>query len=345
MPQKKHDFTFTEIKAGIMVLLSVAVLVAFIAVANGMRPQKVSHEYTIYFADTEGLNVGADVRFGGKKVGRVSSIGFTADDQSLIEVVVNIHKDVPVNDKCEAFVTQATLTSSKHVEISTGSKDAVRLESGATLPSKTGSLMGQMAELSTAVQGLMADVQGLVADLRGLLGVKDFAQTVAADGEEKELVTIAALFGSVDEGIGTGISFIEDTRAVLAENSGDISVVLKKLQDIEDGASSLLGELEGVISENRADIRGVVTETKSLVSGVSEAAAKLEEIAKALKDTLESAEALTGEAQNMLKDNGPVIGDMLLDLQETVQYLKEFSQSVADQPQSLIRGKKLQGRE
>ena len=39
MPAKQHDFTATEIKAGIMVLASLIILVGFLVAIRGCRPK------------------------------------------------------------------------------------------------------------------------------------------------------------------------------------------------------------------------------------------------------------------------------------------------------------------
>ena len=181
MPQKKNDFTKQEIMAGLLVLASVAVLAGFVAVITGMRPAEEHRTYFAEFTNTIGLDVGADVRFGGVKAGRVAEIVPNPEDRTSIRVRIELVPGTPVNAESVATIEQLSLTSPKHLDISTGSPDADLLEDQATLKSitKTGGLV-EMPDLS----GVLGDGEGLLADLRDMLGVQAAKKTAEATGED-----------------------------------------------------------------------------------------------------------------------------------------------------------------
>ena len=58
MPARKHDFTTTEILAGLMVLAGAAVFVLFIAAVQGLRPPKPMNTFRIVFKWTRSHAVG-----------------------------------------------------------------------------------------------------------------------------------------------------------------------------------------------------------------------------------------------------------------------------------------------
>jgi len=121
MPAKQHDFTATEIKAGIMVLASLIILVGFLVAIRGCRPQdETAKTFYAVFTDISGLNRGADVRFGGVQVGKVTAIEPDPDDRTHIRVTAVIEGYVPVNHGSIATIEQVTMTTEKHLEISTG---------------------------------------------------------------------------------------------------------------------------------------------------------------------------------------------------------------------------------
>ena len=139
MPAKQHDFTATEIKAGILVLVSLIVLVGFLAAVRGCRPKDDSERlYYAVFSDISGLNRGADVRFGGVLVGRVTAIEPDPDDRASIRVRARVVGHVPVNQGSVATIEQITLTAEKHLEISTGAADEPLHKNGDTLNSSAG---------------------------------------------------------------------------------------------------------------------------------------------------------------------------------------------------------------
>ena len=84
MADAKHNFSGTEIKAGLMVIVSVVLAVGFVLVTLGFRPPEEGKVFYAKWENTGGLNEGADVRFGGVKVGRVVEIVPDPDDQSLL---------------------------------------------------------------------------------------------------------------------------------------------------------------------------------------------------------------------------------------------------------------------
>lgn len=342
MPAKKHNFTVTEIKAGALVLAGAAVVALFIAVISGLRPPERTLALSASFTDTGGLNKGADVRFGGAKVGRVTAIELDPDDQSRVRVEARVKEGTPVNAASEAFITQTTLTSEKHLEITTGSKDAPLVASGAVIPTGAGGLFDQAGQVARSVTDILQDVKDLV-------GVEEAKQKETA-GEE-EMVTITALIRSVDKTLNEGDKLVADIRDVVSDKKGDISDILKKVKEVEDAARKLVEDLNATVAENREPLKGAVAGVRDAVAGaqpiverVAALSDRLDEIAGALQSVLTRADAAAREAGGLVADNRPVLEDLILDLRETVRYLKSFARTMAEQPEAVIRGKGLEGR-
>ena len=344
MPQKKHDFTKTEVAAGAMVILSVAVFVLFIAVVQGLRPPQAVTTLYAFFNNTAGLNVGGDVRFGGVKAGRVVAIEPDSEDQSRVRVVFGVKPTFPINQESRAFITQVTLTSEPHLEVSTGTQEAARLADGDEVPvdtAKGGGMFGGIDQIAASLAPVLEDVIAL-------LGVEELEQTAAKDEEEGELVTIADLFSNVNGAIVEGGDLVKDVRGVVSDRSDEVGAVLTKLQEVGDEAKRLVTQLNGILAENREDLRGTVEASRKAVGQVGamidDLASRMDALASALHATLENTEGLTGETRAMVEANRPVIEDLLLDLRETVRHLQNFSRTIAEEPESIIRGKAAHGR-
>lgn len=342
MAAKKHDFTGTEIKAGIMVLASVAVAVLFLAITTGLRPPAPHKTFHVYFTDIAGLNVGADVRFGGLKAGRVEQILLAPESQSQIMVVAQTREDLPVNALSEAFITSVSLTAEKHLEISTGEDDAPLLESGATIPSRQGGLFDRADEIADTVTSLIADV-------KDLLGVEErrkserIAEVEGTEPEEK-LVTLADILAGVEGTVEEATGFIEDGRDMVGDARPDLEEILDKIKDVEDTVQEMLTNVNTAIKDNSPDVRASVENVRSILDNVLQLSEQLDGIANGLEASLANVSLLSGDAQGLLRNNRPVIDDVILDLRETVRYLKEFARTASEQPQSLIRGTEPQGR-
>lgn len=339
---KKHDFTMTEIKAGAFVLVSACVLALFIAVVNGMRVPEKTHTFYASFSDTYGLNKGADVRFGGAKAGYVSAVALDPADQSKVRVEARVRTEIPVNEKCEAYISQVSLTSEMHLEISTGTKDAAPLPDGAELPGTVSGLFNQAGQVAESVRDVLGDV-------RELVGIQD-AKTKPKEGEEK-VVTVTTLVGNIDKAVGKSSGLMTELQGVVSENRGEFPGILTRVREIQDGAKALVDDLRTVVAENRNEIHGtlqgahaVADKVEPVVERVAKASEQLDGIANSIQTTLDNAQAASGSARDALADYRPVLEDMLLDLRESVRYMREFTRTVSEQPQSVLRGKAPEGR-
>jgi phospholipid/cholesterol/gamma-HCH transport system substrate-binding protein len=340
MPPQKHDFTKTELKAGTLVLMSLAFLALFVGIVTGMRPAEPKKTYYARFSNTGGLNKGADVRFGGAKVGKVVAINIDPADPARIRVELTVRKDVPVNAESEAYVTQTTFTAEKHLEISTGASAAARLADGVEITSRLGGLLDRAADMAE-------DVRSVLDSVKKLLGMELTGKGVRpGEGEtERELVTAEELFSKVGGAVDEGTEFIRDARSVLGDNRKDMETILAKFQEVEDAAKSLVADLDGVVAENRPDLRAVVESSRRIMEQVSEVSERLVRIADVLQATLDNAQSVSENTRELLEGSRPLIEDTILDLRDTVRSLEMFSRTVAEQPHALIRGASPQGRE
>lgn len=343
MPEKKHNFTVTEVLAGLLVVASVATLLGFVVVIQGRRAPEAQKTYYARFTNTIGLAPAAVVRFGGVVVGKVTDIRPDEDDQSRIRVDAEIRADVPVNEKSLGTIEQLSLTAERHLEISTGEPDAPLLPPGSEIETLTKSAsFVDMPDLD----GVIKRVENLLDDVMDVLGV-DEAKEKEAQGLE-EFTKLTEIVSKVKTALEEGSGAIQDVRATLEENRPNISALLEKAKGMEDSAQELIDQLNGVLAENREPIKNSMAEVESLlkdVGGIVDGVADdVDKLVKTLEDTLNNAEGLTGTAKAFLEDNRPEMESMLRDLQETLRYLKSFSLTLSQQPQAVIRGKAPDGR-
>jgi phospholipid/cholesterol/gamma-HCH transport system substrate-binding protein len=343
MPEKKHNFTGTEVLAGLLVVASVVTLVGFVVVIQGRRPKEEMKSYHARFANTIGLAPAANVRFGGVVVGKVTDIRPDDADQSLIRVDAEIRADVPVNAKSLGTIEQLSLTAERHLEISTGEPDAELLPPGSEVETLTKS--ASFVDMPD-VDGVIKRVETLLDDVIDVLGVDE-----AKEKEEKgleEFTKLTAIVNQVKGALDEGTGAIKDVRATLEENRPNLTAILEKAKGLEDGAKDLIDQLNGVLAENREPLNNSLIEVEALLKDagaiVDGLANEIEALVKTLQDTLNNAEGLTGTAKQFLDDNRPEMESMLRDLQETLRYLKSFSLTLSQQPQSVIRGKAPDGR-
>ena len=260
MPAKKSNFTATEIKAGVMVLASLLVLVAFVAAVRGCGSgREKSNRFSAEFTSINGLNQGADVRFGGVKAGKVVEIGSDPEDRSKIRVIFDVPVDVPVNHGSVATIDQVSLTTSKHLEISTGDKDEPLHQSGDHISSFTNP--GGFVDIPD-IEGVISRLETMLDGLITLLGVERAQALAEQTGEEMvDLTTVAA---SLEKILSSGASTVETLDATISENRDGLKEIVQRLVVLESAATELLANLNAAVEENREPLKATMVNLHNL---------------------------------------------------------------------------------
>ncbi len=358
MPVERKSFTGTEIRAGIMVLLSAAILLAFIGAILRVRMPRDMKTFHVSMSDTGGLDRSAEVRFGGLSVGRVTRIEPDPADHTRMIVTAKVREHIPVNSASRAFPGQATLTSEKHLEITTGEPNATLLDDGASIPgSSAGGMFGDLTKLTDSLDRLLADVTVLLGvtdsegrsifiedqsrtiadlfnslddtlkDLRAIVGVVDDQGNPIPASDRKTLTQIMA---NLDNAVDDGRGLLTDTRDILAENKETINEVLEAAKKVGNSADELVVNLDELIAENRESI-------DKTLAGAGEAVEKINELMIHVQDLVVS-------LQSVMERNGPEFDEIFATLNDTLRNLEELTRTLADQPQSIIRGREPVGR-
>lgn len=358
MPVERKSFTRTEIRAGIFVLLAGVVLILFIGAILRFRPTGETKTFQVVTTNTQGLDVGADVRFGGMIVGRVLNISPDAKNHSELIVKAEVAENTPVNEGSQAYVGQVSLTSEMHLEITTGKAGAPLLKSGARIPATTGGgLFGNLPEFTETATKLLENVQkvlgvpseggqvpgapeqkqtlvelmatldGLISDMRLILGVTDEQGNVIL---KKDQPTITVMIDDVDKAIQNSDQLLEDVRGVVDENRDTIREALESAKDVAASANQTVDDLNKLIADNRGTIDDTLEGTRKAVDQINELTANLD--------------SLVANLQDVLQNNEPALSEMIDTLNKTLRNLEDLSQTLRDQPQSLIRGVEPVGR-
>ncbi len=337
MPAKKNNFTATEIKAGVMVLVAVLVMTGFIAAIRGCgsggdEPNRFSAD----FSSIIGLNLGADVRFGGVKAGKVVEIGANPEDRSRISVVFEVPVSVPVNHGSVATIEQISLTTAKHLEVSTGGKDQPLHVSGDHIESYTNA--GGFVDIPD-LEGLISRLETMLDGIITMLGVER-AQALALETGE-EMVDLAAVTAALEETLQAGTATVETVNGTISENRQDLKEIVTRLAALEGAATELLGNLNAAVEENRPPLNQTMVNFEELSNTASR---QVEELTESLAVTLQYLQEVSGNTNDLVEDQGPTLERILQNLESTTRSLKQFSRSLAEQPNVVIRGAKPKGR-
>jgi phospholipid/cholesterol/gamma-HCH transport system substrate-binding protein len=93
-------------------------------------------EYQTTFENVAGLNVGDEVRYGGVRVGSVTSLEIDSAPPSTIRVRLSVRRSTPVRADTRASITQLGLLGQPYLALDPGGGGGPLLAEGATIPSE-----------------------------------------------------------------------------------------------------------------------------------------------------------------------------------------------------------------
>ncbi|MCF6285549.1 MAG: MlaD family protein [Candidatus Hydrogenedentes bacterium] len=338
MATNKHNFTRTEILAGLMVLVSLAVFAGFIIMVENLQTEPPHKTLYARFTNTIGLSDTAIVRFGGLEVGRVVSLTCDMDNQAQILVEIHVEPHVPINESSRATVEQVGLTAEKHLEISTGSRDAALIPDGGTVDVING---GYGFIDIPDVDGLVGGGEELISDLRDFLGV-EAAKKAEAAGEE-EMASIARI--SADIRTLLGMKEDLDREAAGGEEAIKITAMLEDLRklvgvkeaiaeeeaggeeftsvaDITGDVSGMLSSADGMLNDFKPQIDEILTKVPPMQDAATEV---MTGVSKTINGNQENIDSIIANVDGITTTVNEDLDKILEDLGGTLESVKGLS--------------------
>lgn len=236
------------LKAGIFMLVSLALIVAVVIAIKGVgRFLEPTQDGTIVFNlndDIGGLSTGDEVRIGGAKVGAVHKVEFAqSEGKPVVEVSFSVPKRFELHKNAEVAI-QTTVTGVSVLNISDlGSGEL--LAPGQVLVGHPGAL--------TALLGAGPDLMGIIHDVRAVTMPK----VNSAIDKVGDTVTIYK---------GTG----ESATALIKQVGGKIDPIVDKYNVVMDTGKTTLQNIGDVFGDTKADFRTTVANLRDATGTVKE---------------------------------------------------------------------------
>jgi len=308
----------TEVKVGAFVVISMALLLGTIYRVSNMRMRGARVPYRTYLRYAGGLEPGADVLFGGIKVGTVTAVHPDPQDPTRIEILIDVKQGTPVNAKSVAKLGSVTIITSPAISISMGSNDAPRLPPNGVIPSQE----------SISIDDTQRKVVALADSANGLLGsVRDDINNLTGDAR-KLIANLNELTGKPNQQHVAEILTNADT--MIASVSPKVDHISDQIVKLSDDANSLVAKLSPTVD----NVNATVSNANDTITAVREPLrADLAELQK----TLDQARTLVGELQTSIRAKDQGINETLENVRMATDNLNNLTESVKERPWSLVR--------
>jgi len=296
----------TEAKVGAFVL-SCFTLAAFtiIYLLNAQYSGGTS-PYRTYLRYAGGLEPGASVLYGGMNVGKVRAVRPWQKDPTRIEILLEVKKDTPLNEKSVAKLGFVSVMNSAALSITTGTIDAKRLPPDSTIASQEAAsldeIAGKLAGVADSANTLITQAQGELNDVSGNMNrlLANLDSMTGPPNQKK----VQAILNNIDQ--------------LIAAESPKIEHLTDQLSTVTEHADATIQNVNGTVTDLRDPMRNDLLE---------------------LQTTLHQAQGLLQSMQVVVRANDYKIDDTLENVREATENLNQFTNSLKQRPWSLVRVK------
>ncbi len=245
-----------KVRLGVFLFIGIGLLLIFLLIIAGSRLYERLDTYYIAYEDVSvsGLQVGAQVKYHGLRVGRVENIRIDHEDVNRVIVEIKVEKGTPIKVDTEASLILVGITGLKQVELFGGTREADLLEPNGFIRSGTtffDDISISVEEITTKLDRVLSNIDSLtsisnqVKFANMLTNLELITHTTMSAVEKLETTFNSPEFESI---LLNTAKFSDD----LAQT--DISGLVKDLNDAIIQANQTFTHVDLMVIRSRRDI-------------------------------------------------------------------------------------------
>ena len=323
-----------EVKVGVLILVSLGILAAFVLIMGGLSFEKT---YTVYvdFDNPGGLQSGAPVRVAGVKVGKVAELAFMGgkvdpktNRRTLVRAKLNIEARVKesIHDDADFYVTTVGVLGEQFLAIDPGSPQKGVLPEGSIVkgidPPRLDLFLAKAYELLDTTMNGIRNNRELISDIAtNTAGLLKGLNTTLTDNRERINRTMANLESLTAEA---------NTLTVHARTQYvDNPKISRTIDNIDRLSSDIQKDSGPMLKDARESLANLNRASKAV--GGEEEHAKLKKTIEDVAQLAARANATAADAQAIvqhIKKGSGTVGALVMDeaiyddVQEMVRDLK-----------------------
>lgn len=288
-----------EVKAGITIIASLAILTAFVVLIGGSRLLEKTDVYYVRLMNAAGLEAGSLVKLGGVKVGTVVNVREPEGPGKPVTLELGLRKGMTVYKGTKATVSQTGMVGDIFLLLSVESASNDRLKPGDEIQSEESvslaRIMARMEELANSVDAFVKNVDMLFSPKN-------------ADNVQK-------LITDTNKAIVSGSVSVEKSSAALKGTAERLNVVL--------------AELEGLVKDNKGEVSALIRKAKE---DLERAGTMID----AIGATVKTVDKTAGSVDRAVQLQSRNLDELLRNLSRTTEDLQDVLQEVKRKPWSFI---------
>lgn len=219
-----------KVRLGVFLFISISLLFIFLIIIAGTRLLERLDTYYIAYKDVSvsGLQVGAQVKYHGLRVGRVETIRIDHEDVNRVIVEIKVDKNTPIKADTEASLILVGITGLKQVELFGGTREAPLLKPDGFIRAGT-----------TFFDDISLSVEEITTKLDRVLGNIDSLTSTANQIKFSNMLTNLELISQ------TTLTAVEKLETTI--NSSDMESIVANTAKFTEDLANL--ELDQVIRE------------------------------------------------------------------------------------------------
>jgi phospholipid/cholesterol/gamma-HCH transport system substrate-binding protein len=317
-----------ELKAGIVIAVSLAVLAGLIFGVSGVSLWERFDRYTVRLRSATGLDVGTPVRLEGLKVGKVLGLRIPPEDTAHVEITLGVQQGMAIPQGTWATIATLGLLGDPFLQLSTETPSQERIPPGSQIPGRDAA---QIADLLQHLQKIAGNADTLLADAAAMLkqDVAGLTRRLTEVAKASQ-VTVAHIDAFVSTGNRERVEkILANLEEVVQESKESVRTVLENLTAASRRMDTTLETVQGVVGENRDDLHKAVQLLKQDLEGAGNVLARMEL-------TLQGVDQTLGHVDRTVLDNRDALEETMTNLRRSSQNLRELTQSLKDRPWSLF---------
>ncbi|KRA37749.1 MULTISPECIES: MCE family protein [unclassified Nocardioides] len=300
-------------------LLTVAVL-AVLTLTVGFR-DKGSTDLVAWFASTDGIYAGDEVRVLGVPVGKIDSID---PEGTKVRVAFHVDSDIKIPKDAKALIVAPSLVSSRYLQLTPRYDGGPVLADGSTIELADTAVPVEWDEIKEQLNGLAEALGPRGANQDGALSDLVDAGSKVLDGQgatiNQTIADLSNAVGVLDSGADDAFAVVRNLQvfvAALAQSDGQMKKFIENLDAVSSmlvddkqlvrsalrNLSATVGDVEAFIRDNRTGLDTAVTRLSDVVQVVNKQQGDLAQILHVAPNALENLTESYHQGQNAVGVN------------------------------------------